>query len=59
MPLHRGTLALILQAGIPAITTFLSVLVLTAAFLIGTNKTLNQDLEPNQVCSTCRFLQRE
>jgi hypothetical protein len=32
MLLHRGTLALILQAGIPAITTFLSVLVLTAAF---------------------------
>ena len=31
----------------------------SAAFLIGTNKTLNQDLEPNQVCSTCRFLQRE
>ena len=31
MPLHRGTLALILQAGIPAITTFLSVLVLTGS----------------------------
>ena len=32
MPLHRGTLALILQAGISTITTFLLVLVLTAAF---------------------------
>jgi hypothetical protein len=32
MPLHRGTLALLPQAGTPAIPTFLSVLVLTAAF---------------------------
>ena len=32
MPLNRGTLAMILQAGIQAITTFLAVLVLTAAF---------------------------
>ena len=32
MQLHRGTLALLLQAGIPAITTFLAVFVLTAAF---------------------------
>jgi len=27
----------------------------SAAFLIGTNKTLNQGLEPKQVCSTHRF----
>jgi hypothetical protein len=33
--------------------------VISAAFLIDTNKTLNQDLEPNQVCSIYRFLQRE
>jgi hypothetical protein len=32
MPLHRRTLALILQDGIPASTTFLAVLVLTAVF---------------------------
>jgi len=32
MPLNRRTLALLLQAGIPAITPFLAVLVLTAAF---------------------------
>jgi len=32
MPLHRRTLALLPQAGIPAITTFLAVLELTAAF---------------------------